>query len=58
MPAAIGPALTTKKNVIAIIGDGSMQMNIQEIENIKAHDLNIKIFIINNFGYGNGKTNN
>ena len=52
VPAAIGPALTTKKNVIAIIGDGSMQMNIQEIENIKAHDLNIKIFIINNFGYG------
>ena len=51
VPAAIGPALTTK-NVIAIIGDGSMQMNIQEIENIKAHDLNIKIFIINNFGYG------
>ena len=50
--AAIGPALTTKKNVIAIIGDGSMQMNIQEIENIKAHNLNIKIFIINNFGYG------
>ena len=52
VPAAIGPALTTKKNVIAIIGDGSMQMNIQEIENIKAHNLNIKIFLINNFGYG------
>ena len=50
--AAIGPALTTKNNVIAIIGDGSMQMNIQEIENIKAHNLNVKIFIINNFGYG------
>ncbi len=52
VPAAIGPALSTKNNVIAIIGDGSMQMNIQEIENIKAHNLNIKIFIINNFGYG------
>lgn len=52
VPAAIGPALTTKKNVIAIIGDGSMQMNIQEIENIKAYNLNVKIFIINNFGYG------
>lgn len=50
--AAIGPALTTKNNVIAIIGDGSMQMNIQEIENIKAHNLNVKIFVINNFGYG------
>ena len=52
VPAAIGPALTTKSNVIAIIGDGSMQMNIQEIENIKSHNLNVKIFIINNFGYG------
>ena len=51
--AAIGPALITKKNnVIAIIGDGSMQMNIQEIENIKNFNLPIKIFLINNFGYG------
>ena len=50
---AIGPALITKKNnVIAIIGDGSMQMNIQEIENIKNFNLPIKIFLINNFGYG------
>ena len=51
--AAIGPGLIAKKNnVIAIIGDGSMQMNIQEIENIKNYNLPIKIFLINNFGYG------
>lgn len=52
--AAIGAALTLDKdkNVIAIIGDGSMQMNIQEIENIKNLNLKIKIFLINNKGYG------
>ena len=37
---------------MAIIGDGSVQMNIQEIENIKNLNLPIKIFIINNQGYG------
>ena len=29
-----------------------MQMNIQELENIKFHNLPIKIFVINNNGYG------
>jgi acetolactate synthase I/II/III large subunit len=51
--AAIGASLgANKKRVIAIIGDGSMQMNIQEIENIKSLKLPIKIFLINNSGYG------
>ncbi len=51
--AAIGACLGAgKKRVIAIIGDGSMQMNIQEIENIKSLKLPIKIFLINNSGYG------
>ena len=51
--AAIGASLgSPKSNVIAIIGDGSMQMNIQELENIKSLKLPIKIFLINNKGYG------
>jgi len=52
--AAIGAAvsLNNKKEIIAIIGDGSVQMNIQEIENIKNYNLPIKIFIIDNKGYG------
>ena len=51
--AAIGASMASKKSkVVAIIGDGSMQMNIQELENIKAHNLPIKIFVINNNGYG------
>ena len=44
--AAIGASFgSPKKNVIAIIGDGSMQMNIQELENIKSLKLPIKIFL-------------
>ena len=51
--AAIGASMASKNSqAIAIIGDGSMQMNIQELENIKAHNLPIKIFVINNNGYG------
>ena len=51
--AAIGASLgSPKNNIIAIIGDGSMQMNIQELENIKSLKLPIKIFLINNKGYG------
>jgi len=52
--AAIGASFGCKKkqNIIASIGDGSMQMNIQEIENIKNFNLPIKIFILDNSGYG------
>jgi len=51
--ASIGASLgAPNKKTIAIIGDGSVQMNIQEIENIKNMNLPIKIFIINNQGYG------
>ena len=53
VPASIGAQLAEKKsNVIAIIGDGSMQMNIQELQTIYNLNLPIKIFIINNGGYG------
>ena len=53
MAAGIGSFFADKKNtVVSIIGDGSMPMNIQELENIKSLKLPIKIFIINNMGYG------
>lgn len=38
-------------NVICIEGDGSIQMNIQELQTIIHNNLNIKIFWINNDGY-------
>ena len=53
MPATIGAYLADKtKNVICTIGDGSMQMNIQELATISHFNLPIKIFVINNKGYG------
>lgn len=53
MPATIGAYLGDKsKNVICTIGDGSMQMNIQELATISHFKLPVKIFIINNDGYG------
>ena len=40
-----------RKDVICIAGDGSVQMNIQELQTIVTNNLPIKIFIINNGGY-------
>lgn len=37
--------------VICIVGDGSLQMNIQELATIKQYELPLKLFIINNGGY-------
>ena len=52
MAAGIGAFFADKKNtVIAIIGDGSMPMNIQELETIKNYNCNIIILVINNKGY-------
>jgi len=51
LPAAIGICIASKDSVIAITGDGSFQMNIQELQTIKHHDLPIKIMIMNNKGY-------
>ena len=53
MPATIGAYLAAKtKNIICTIGDGSMQMNIQELATISHFNFPIKIFVINNNGYG------
>lgn len=56
MCGAIGAWFATSKkeerNIICIIGDGGMQMNIQELQTIFNYNVNIKIFIINNGIYG------
>jgi acetolactate synthase-1/2/3 large subunit len=52
-PAALGASLANnKKRVICIDGDGSIQINIQELQTMVANKLPIKLFIINNSGYG------
>lgn len=51
-PAAIG-ACIAKNNArtVCIDGDGSFQMNIQELQTVVYYQLNLKIIILNNNGY-------
>lgn len=51
LPAAIGACVGGGKPIVCITGDGSMQMNIQELQTIVHHKLPIKIFVMNNLGY-------
>ena len=51
VPACIGAAFAGSPCVIGITGDGSVQMNIQELQTIQHHQLPIKLFVWNNDGY-------
>lgn len=51
-PAAIGAAIARKgKQVVCIDGDGSFQMNLQELQTVVYNRLNMKIIYLNNDGY-------
>lgn len=53
LPAAIGAQLVNRNSRVAcFIGDGGLQMNIQELQTVVHYNLPIQIFIQNNFGYG------
>lgn len=53
LPAAIGAKLgAPDRIVIAIAGDGGIQMNIQELGTIMQSDINLKIIILNNHYLG------
>ncbi len=53
LPAAIGACLAGGvKRTVGVNGDGGFFMNIQELETIKRLGLPIKIFVLNNSGYG------
>jgi acetolactate synthase-1/2/3 large subunit len=52
LPASIGACFAAPcKNVICITGDGSMQINVQELQTISTNNLNCKIIVLNNKGY-------
>lgn len=51
LPAAIGACLASGKRTVCVEGDGSFQLNIQELASIKGKNLPIKIFINGNGGY-------
>ena len=51
IPAAIGACLASGKRTICVEGDGSLQLNIQELASIVGMQLPIKIVINGNGGY-------
>lgn len=52
LPAAIGACVANNfKDVICLAGDGSLQMNIQELQTVIHHQMPIKIIYLNNDGY-------
>lgn len=51
LPAAIGVALAKNGRTICLAGDGSLQMNIQELQTLVGYKLPVKLFVLNNGGY-------
>jgi acetolactate synthase-1/2/3 large subunit len=52
LPAAIGAAFAAPdQRVVCLAGDGSLQMNIQELATLAHHQLPVKLFILSNGGY-------
>jgi acetolactate synthase-1/2/3 large subunit len=52
LPGAIGACIAHgRKQTICISGDGSLQMNIQELQTMVHYKLPIKLFVLNNNGY-------
>ena len=52
LPAAVGVcASLDRSEIVCLTGDGSIQMNLQELQTILTNRLPVKIFVINNDGY-------
>ena len=51
LPAAIGACIAHSGPVVLMTGDGSIQMNLQELQTIANYRLPIKIFMLDNRGY-------
>jgi len=52
LPESIGACYGSgKRRTLCLCGDGSLQLNIQELETIRHHNLPIKIFVTDNSGY-------
>lgn len=51
LPAAIGACFATGGKVVCLAGDGSLQMNLQELQTVAHHRLPLKLFVLDNAGY-------
>lgn len=52
LPEAVGVAIASGKEVYCVTGDGSIMMNLQELQTIKYNQLPVKIVVFSNEGYG------
>ena len=53
LPAAIGSYFAAPlRKIISLNGDGGLQLNIQELQTVKYHNIPLKIFVFNNNSYG------
>ena len=50
IPAIVG-AYTEGRELICVVGDGTIMMNLQELQTIRHHNIPVKIFVINNNVY-------
>lgn len=51
LPAAMGAYYASGKQVVAVIGDGSIMMNIQELQTVKYKKIPLKVIVVNNNCY-------
>jgi acetolactate synthase-1/2/3 large subunit len=51
LPGAVGAYFASGRPTVAVIGDGSIMMNLQELQTIRYHNLPIKIIVVNNNVY-------
>lgn len=51
LPAAVGASVASGKSVLCLTGDGSIQMNLQELQTVVTNALPVKLVIFNNDGY-------
>ncbi|HSH40485.1 MAG TPA: thiamine pyrophosphate-binding protein [Chthoniobacterales bacterium] len=53
LPAAVGAAtaLPDRKRIVCLAGDGSIMMNLQELQTLVSRGINAKVFVLNNWGY-------
>lgn len=56
IPLAVGASIADpSKQVLGVTGDGSLELNIQDLKTISFYNLDIKLFVINNGGYASMK---
>lgn len=51
LPAAIGASVVSGKRIICVTGDGSIMMNLQELQTIVYNDLKVHVIVFSNDGY-------